>query len=280
MMAGDIIQEMNFFTPPQDNSFPWMDFTPTLVTGTRNFETTSAPVTIHDLRGKESSVDLDTHGFEVLKYDGDIHEEFDNDSELQRIYYEDIVTLLKKRLGASRVIIFNHIFRFRGSPLTADQCDSSHKNPGLQAHVDSDLPGVCCKVEQLLGKEEAKKAMQNRFQMLNIWRPVGPNPILNIPLALCDYRSVDLDKDMHVIVYRGTPNSPSGYQVSYNAKDTQKWYYLSQMRSDEMFVFKIYDSKPDVAAFGVHGAFINKHVLPTDIEQKSIELRCLAFYDD
>jgi hypothetical protein len=187
-MAGDIIQEINFFTPLQDGSSPWMDFTPKLVTGTKNFVPTSSPVTIHDLRDKESSVDLDTHGFEVLKYDGHIHNEFDDGSEMQKSYYEDIVALLKKRLGASSVVIFNHIFRFRGSPLTTDQCDSSHKNPGLGAHVDSDLSGVRWKVEQLLGEEEAKKAMHNRFQMINIWRPIGPNPIMNTPLALCDYR--------------------------------------------------------------------------------------------
>jgi len=276
-MAGDIIQEINFYTPPQDGSLPFMDFTPTLATGTRNFETKPVQVTIQDLRDKVNSVDLDTHGFEVLKYNGNIHSEFDDGSEIQRTYYEDLVASLKKRLGASRVIIFNHIFRFRGTPLTAEQCDSNHKNPGAQAHVDSDLPGVRCKMEQLLGEEETKKAMQNRFQMINIWRPIGPHPILNIPLALCDYRSVDLDKDMHLIMYRGTPNSPSGYQVSHNGNDTQKWYYLSQMRSDEMFVFKIFDSKPDVAQFGVHSAFINKHALPTDVEQKSVEVRCLVF---
>ena len=240
---------------------------------------TQRRVTIQDLRDKESSVNLDTHGFEVLKYDGHIHNEFDSDSEMQRSYYEDIVALLKKRLGASSVVIFNHIFRFRGSPLTADQCDSTHKNPSLGAHIDSDLPGVRWKVEQLLGEEEAKKVMHNRFQVINIWRPLGPNPIMNIPLALCDYRSLDLDKDIHVVEYRGSPNSPSGYQISYNVQDAQRWYYLSQMRSDEMFVFKIFDSNPDVARFGAHCAFINKHVLPTDVEQKSIEVRCLVFYD-
>jgi len=59
----------------------------------------------------------------------------------------------------------------------------------------------------------------------------------------------------------------------------QRWYYLSQMRSDKIFLFKIFDRKPDVAQFGVHSAFINKHVLPKDVEQKNIEVRSLVFYD-
>jgi hypothetical protein len=51
------------------------------------------------------------------------------------------------------------------------------------------------------------------------------------------------------------------------------------MRSDEMFVFKIFDSNPDVARFGAHTGFINEHVPPTDLQQKSIEMRCLVLYD-
>ena len=278
-MAGDIIREINFFSHTTDGSLPYIDVTPKLGCVTTNFARKRARVTIHDLRGKENSVDLDRDGFEVLKYDGHMYDEFDDNSETQRSYYEEIAARLKKRLGASRVIIFNHIFRFRGSPLNADQCDHTHKNPAGEAHVDSDPPSVRWKVEQMLGKEEAKKVMQNRFQLINIWRPLGPNPIINMPLTICDYRSLDLVNDIHVSEHRGTQNSLSGYQVSHNAEDAQKWFYLSRMRSDEMFVFKIFDSNPDVAQFAAHTAFVNEDMPLTNAEQKSIEMRCLVFYD-
>jgi len=278
-MAGDITAEINFFGHTTDGSPPWIDISPELY-GTANFVRTPARVTIHDLRGKENTVDFDTHGFEILKYDGHIHDEFDEGSETQRSYYEEIVALLKKRLGASRVIVFNHTFRFRGPLRTADECNSTHKNPALDPHVDSDPTAARWKVEDLLGKEEAKKVMQNRFQLINVWRPLGPNPIMNVPLTICDYRSLDLDNDIHVTEKRGSKSGIfSSYQISRNAQDAQKWYYLSQMRSDEMFIFKNFDSNPDVAGFGVHTGFINKHVPPTDLEQKSIEIRCYVFYD-
>ncbi len=71
------------------------------------------PVTIHDLRGKEKSVNLDTNGLEVLEYHGNIQEE---GSEAQHTYYEEIGDLLKERLGSSRVIIYHHTYRSRSLP--------------------------------------------------------------------------------------------------------------------------------------------------------------------
>ncbi len=47
-----------------------------------------------------------------------------------------------------------------------------------------------------------------------------------------------------------------------------------------MFVFKIFDTNPNVAQFGAHTAFINENAPSSDTEQCSVEMRCLVFYDD
>jgi hypothetical protein len=278
-MGVDITGEINFFSHTIDGSFPVLNVTPNLGSATTNFARTPARVTIHDLRGKENIVDLDNNGFEILKYDGHIHDVFDDNSEMQRRYYEDITTVLKKRLNASRVIAINHAFRFRGPPRPADQCDTTHKNPNFYPHVDFDPHAARNLVEETFGEEEAKKVMQNRFQLINVWRPLGPNPIMNVLLAVCDYRSLDSDNDIHVSKLLGTKVAGTIYLISRNSQDAQKWYYLSQMQSDEMFVFKNYDSNPDVAQFGPHTAFNNDNVTSNDVEQISIELRCLVLFD-
>jgi len=279
-MDGDVTGEINFYSHTIDDSSPWMDGTPKLVWTASNYVRIPTQTTIHDLRGKENTINLDKNGFEVHKYDGQIHEEFDDNSEAQQCYYADIISILKKRLGASRVIVFNHIIRSRGSWRTADQCDPSHKNPVFYPHVDNDSSAARFKVKEILGEEEAKKMMQNRFQIINIWRPLGSNPIMNTPLTLCDYRSLDLDNDIHLSEVRGSESTVSLYMISRNIQDAQKWYYLSQMRSDEMFIFKIFDSNSDVAQFAAHTAFTNEHMPPMNIEQTSIEVRCLVLYDE
>jgi hypothetical protein len=278
-MDINITGELNFFSHTIDDSPPWMDSNPKLGWTATNYARTPARVIIHDLRGRENTVDLDNNGFELLKYNGHIHDIFHDHSETQRCYYEDIVDMLKKHLGASRVVIFNHVMRSRGPPRAADQCDSTHKNPVFYPHVDNDPFSACYKVKEILGEEEAKKVMQNRFQIINVWRPLGPNLIINTPLTICDYRSLDLDNDIHVSEARGTVATISLYMISRNSRDAQKWYYLSQMRSDEMIILKIFDSNPDVAQFGAHTAFTNDYVPLTDIEQHSIEIRCLVLYD-
>ena len=133
-------------------------------------------------------------------------------------------------------------------------------------------------MKEVLGEEEAKQATEKRFQIINVWRPLGGNPIIDIPLTICDYTSLDPDNDIHVSQTRGTTASASIYVISRNRHDTQKWYYPSQRRSNEMFVFKIFDNKPDVARFGAHTAFINESVPPMNSEQCSIEVRCLVLY--
>ena len=278
-MNSETTAEINFFGHTHDGSLPWMDSNPKLGWTASNYAHTPVRVSIHDLRHNETKFTLDKNGFEIMKYNGHVHDPFDNDSEMHRCYFDDIVNLLKKHLNASRVIIFNHIIRFRGPTLSNEQCDANHKNPIFYPHVDNSPAAVRVKVEELFGKEETEKIMQNRFQIINVWRPLGSNPIVNTPLTICDYQTIDLNNDLRISEVRNTMATTEIYMISHNSQDTQKWYYLSQMQSDEMFVFKIFDSNSTVAQFGAHTAFSNDSLPKSDVEQISIELRCLVIYD-
>ncbi|CAF3326935.1 unnamed protein product [Rotaria socialis] len=279
-MGGDVIGEIHFLTETTDGCPPWVDVNAKTAWATSNFGQVPARLTIHDLRGKETSINLDTNAIEVQKYEGVISDGFDDNSDAQRIYYDELISFLKNHLGASRVIIFNHLFRSRGPPRTDDQCDVNHKNPVFYPHVDLDPAGAQWKLKQLLGDEEAEKAMKNRFQIINIWRPLGSEVIRNKPLAVCDYASIDTDNDVHPLEVRGSLNALSAYTISRNKQDAQRWLYLSDMQSNEMFLIKVFDSNPHVAQYCFHTAFVNEHVPESNVEQKSMEVRCLILYDN
>jgi hypothetical protein len=278
-MGGDVIGEINYLNSTMDGLSPWTVVASMPATQRTNFVQAPVRVTIHDLRDKEKSVNLDANAFEVLKYDGSIQEEFEEGSKAQQTYYEEISDLLKKHLGAARVLIYHYNFRSRSSPRTDEQLDDKHRNPSFFPHVDVSAAGAPTVVERWLGKEEGERVMQNRFQIINIWRPLGSNPITQKPLTICDYRSVDVEKDVHPLNVRGADYHGASYIMSRNSQDAHIWYYLSNMGSDEMFVFKIYDSKPDVAQFAFHTAFINENEPIPNVEQTSLEIRCLIFYD-
>jgi hypothetical protein len=279
-MSGDVIGEINYLTSTIDGRSPWLVVSSIPTAFRSNIVRASVPVTIYDLRGKEKSVNLDTNALEVLTYNGSIQEEFEEDSEAQKVYYEEITDLLKKRLGASRVIIYHHSFRSRGRPFTDQQCNHTHRNPIAYPHVDTDAAGVEEVLGKLLDKEEIEKAMQNRIQVINIWRPLGPNPITQKPLTICDYSSIDIEKDVHPLAIPEGVHHSTARTISRNAQDAHRWYYLSRMRSNEMFVFKMFDSKPNVAQFAFHTGFINTNEPTPDEKEKSLEIRSVIFYNE
>lgn len=279
-MGRDVVANICYFNSSTDGESAWF-VASSIATSTRsNFSPPPIRVTIHDLRDRKNSIELDKNGFELAKYQGSIQEEFEEDSEIQKIYYDEISSLLKERLGASRVIVCHHAFRSRNALLTDEQCNDTYRNPVFHPHVDADSVTAQTWVDDCLGEEESEEVRKNRFQMINVWRPFGMNPIINNPLAVCDYSSIDIKNDIHPLTIRRSDHVATAHTISYNTKNSHKWYYLSEMRPDEMLIFKNFDSKPGVAQFAVHTAFNNDTVPPSNLEQKSIELRCLVFYDE
>lgn len=279
-MGGDVIGDINYFSSTTDGCPPCVVPYSIATKERSNLEHACARMTIHDLRGKEKSVDIDTNAFEVLRYDGSIQEEFEKDSETQQTYFTEVSDILKQHLGASKVIIYNYAFRSRGVLRPSEKHNENHREPALYPHVDIHASAVQGLVEKLLGKEEGERAMQNRIQIINVWRPLGSNVITQNALTICDYRSVNADKDIHPYTVQGAMLHSAGCLLSRDAQDIHRWYYLSHMRSDEMFVFKMADTKPDVARFACHTAFVNEKEPAPNVEQTSVEVRCLILYDE
>jgi hypothetical protein len=65
---------------------------------------------IHDIRGKEDTVSLDTTGFEFVQYPSE-EKEFVDEEAIRTRYYKEVEELLKKHTGAKRVLIFDHTIR-------------------------------------------------------------------------------------------------------------------------------------------------------------------------
>jgi hypothetical protein len=74
-MGGDVIGEINYLSSTIDGCSPWTWTISIPMTLRSNLAQVFVPVTIHDFRGKEMSVNLDTNGLEVLEYNGNIQEE-------------------------------------------------------------------------------------------------------------------------------------------------------------------------------------------------------------
>jgi len=240
----------------------------------RNWTREEKEVVIENLRGKEDTVSLDTTGFQFFHHSSK-HTSFANDEEVVREYYPESIELIKKLTGASRVELFDHTIRRRRPGQVDDSPD--RRQPVAQVHVDQTTKSSIARVHRHLPASDAPKLLEKRFQIINLWRPIG-HPAIDWPLALCDYRSVAPNDTYPVaLVYPDREGETLG--VKYN--ENYKWKYLHGMTPDEIVLIKCFDSIQDgsVAIFTPHTGFKDPATPEGTPPRESIELRALVFYD-
>jgi len=114
-----------------------------------------------------------------------------------------------------------------------------------------------------------------RLTAINVWRPLA-EPLRDSPLALCDASSVEA-RDLRETDLLYPDRTGHIYYLTHNP--AHRWYFASDMRTDEVWLFKNYDSATDGRArFTPHTAFAD----PTHHQvspRESIELRAFALFD-
>ena len=215
-----------------------------------NYGRDEKSVVIENVRGEEDSVSLDTTGFQFYKHTSK-HTTFANDEEIRREYYPESIELIKKLTGASRVELFDHskhlcLYIFLPSQISVllalrrrrprePQNISGLRQPASFVHVDQSSAGSIARVHRHLPASEVPDLLKRRFQIVNLWRPIA-NPAVDWPLALCDYRSVDVKKDIFPVALIYPDRKGETLAVKYN--EEHKWKYLRGMTPEEIILIK------------------------------------------
>ncbi|KAG6857023.1 hypothetical protein H0H87_010696 [Tephrocybe sp. NHM501043] len=241
----------------------------------RNFKREQKEIIIENLRGKEELVSLDKTGFQLVHHPAK-HTEFTNDADIQREYYPESAELMKKITGASRVVFFDHTIRRRRPGQIDDAPDK--RQPVVQTHVDQTTKSSIARVHRHLPPDEVPELLKHRFQIINLWRPIS-NPAIDWPLALCDFNSVDVEKDTLPVALIYPDREGETYGITYNPN--QKWKYFYGVTPEEAIFIKCFDSVQDgsVALFTPHTGFADPTTPEGTPFRESIELRALVFYD-
>jgi hypothetical protein len=221
-------------------------------------------VSIEDARGRESEFTLDRNGFTLVKAPTTVVDFYDP-KEVKRVYYPEVEQLLRDTLGASRIFIFDHNVRNAGRPELAP--------PSRQVHNDHTVNSAPRRVRDHLGAE-AEELLKHRFGIVNVWQPIR-GPVLDSPLALCDAQTFTNDDLIASdLVYAHVRGETS--RVEYNA--AHRWYYFSEMRTDEALLIRIHDSANDGRArLSFHTSFENPLTQGAP-PRESIEARTLVFF--
>lgn len=216
---------------------------------------------------------LDREGFELVRHDTAMQDFYDLE-ELKAVYYPEIVDLVKRSSGASRVIVFDHTLR-NGDE--AAQEARKLREPVKVVHNDYTEWSGPQRVRDLLLPDEAEALLKKRVAVIQVWRPIR-GTVLSAPLAICDARSLT-PADLIAAERHHKDRIGEIYHIKHNA--AHRWYWFPKMERHEALVFKCYDSLKDGRArFTAHGSF-DDPTSPADAPpRESIEMRTLAFFDE
>jgi hypothetical protein len=229
-------------------------------------------VSIRDGRSFADKLDLDRHGFVLLREDTAVKDFYD-DAEVRRVYYPEMEALVRRVTGASKVIVFDHTIRVDDS---GTQAERKVRAPVRNVHNDFTVRSAPQRVRDLLPADEAERRLSKRYGSINVWRPIR-GPVLTAPLAICEYDSI-ADGDLIAAERRYQDRIGGVYHLAYNPN--QRWYYFPRMQRDEVVLLKCFDSLTGgTARWTAHGAFNDPETPAGAPPRESIEIRTLLFYD-
>lgn len=228
------------------------------------------PMTIEDTHAPTT---LDGEGFTLVPHSSAVVD-FCDRAAVGAIYTPEMEKLIQALTGADAVSVTpGGVLRFGERSDKAGTLNNSA--PARFAHVDvSDMTA---------GAFSARSAPEGRAiaraAHYNIWRVISPPP-QDVPLALCDARTVGIDDLIPadaVFDEAGKPEwSFEGLVVAHNP--AHRWHWFADLDRDHAIIFKTHDSMPGVAHCVPHVAFDHPGTAPDWPVRASIEMRAIAYW--
>lgn len=169
------------YIDPAADANPWAK----VDTDVTSFKRVERKRSVSNIRDAGQDFGVDVSGFAVYnhpsKTDSAVFFSSD-DVHVRNAYYPEVEQLLREKLGpkVKKVAIFDHTIR-RHDP-------DSPRQPVQQVHVDQTPAAAEKRVRRHLPAEEVDDLLKRRYQLINVWRPIG-HPASDFPLAVIDWRT-------------------------------------------------------------------------------------------
>ncbi|CAN9477756.1 unnamed protein product [Alternaria alternata] len=233
-------------------------------------------ISINNFRNMVSAPSFDTCGFATKAMQSSLKmAEFDDSAKVESIFYTEVKDLVREMYpGAGFIGVLEHQIRKR-TPQFPYHTGEQYRNllPTTLVHIDFTHDSAI-KTGRAAFKEAADR--HPHLLALNLWKSLqGPGD--DWPLALCDVRTVDYEKDIvsQDLVFADRLNENS--RVYYNKK--QAWYYYPNLRDDEIIVFQQMDSRFPSGKGVPHSGFMNPFADQDAAPRVSIEIRVFVYFE-
>jgi hypothetical protein len=235
---------------------------------------------IADARPIRTEMSLDREGICLADAPCKV-KDFHDRQEAARVYLPELERVVMDLTGARKVVVGN-FWVHRHSDRSQRFGEAGTTYPGRYAHIDySDNSGPAT-ARQMLGDDpDADRLMAGRFAIFNLWRAISEPP-QDTPLAVCDATSVAAEDLMVSHIVLG-PEPSREMKIETNLvqhNPRHRWVYFSGMHRDELLLFRGYDSDPARFRRVPHTAFDDPSAGEDAPPRESIDIRCVAFFDE
>ena len=234
-------------------------------------------VQITDARTVEQAPRLDREGFALLTMPSAVADFRDRDA-VAALHGAEIVRFIHGLGDADEVVLAGPAALRFGERANA-QDRAQHSKTARLIHSDAGLGASADFTSQYNPCPERRIA---RTVHHNIWRTFS-SPPQDLPLALCDFRSVD---EADIVRAEAAFDDEQG-QVTWSFEamlfrynPRHSWSFFSNMRADEVLVFKRYDSDRTQPWFVPHTAFGDPTAPADAVPRASIEMRTISYWYD
>ncbi|KAK6826058.1 hypothetical protein PG987_013552 [Apiospora arundinis] len=215
---GPVTAPLNFSRPPPPG-VPAVNYVEAPPAGEpkRNLPLNPQPVTIHDIRGRESEFSLDHDGFLAIQPTTSDSNPTNNNNPEEKEEEAEV---------------------------NFDDETSITTTPVLLTHVDQTATSVLQRIHRHLPESEASSILSNgtRYRIINVWRTLSPQGPLeaNPPGVLL---LVDFPRRRRHPRRAPLPVRLHGQTAAVAHHPDQKWYYWSGMTPRERLLLECFDSE-------------------------------------
>ena len=226
-------------------------------------------VEIHSARLRDD-LDLDGSGFVLVQHESSVRD-FRDKQVVREEYFPAMKELVLALTGATAAFPVD-FYQVRSH-------DPEHFFDAYSLYMHCDFsPNSWPKLGQSMIKSADDTcdyhAADWEFALYNLWRPIG-GAVQKDPLVLIDASTVARED---IVDYSAVKDNDKARAAVPLYNPNQKYFYVPNMQTDEVLVFKQMDSRPDRALVCPHTSFSDPTSPQDARERESIDIRFVCVF--